>query len=102
MMKKRKKLLSGKISALCQLVFVARLNFIICTKLESTRDEERYISSQNDTLIPYKSLTDKEEVGVSKEMHFTMIDGKVVNTVTETKSAMCYHLCKATSKEFNI
>lgn len=77
-----------------------RLQFLHET-VKSTCDEERYISGQIDNLNPFECIADGKKIMVTYEMHFTMIDGKVANAVTDTKSAMRCHLCKATSKEFN-
>ena len=68
---------------------------------ESTGEEERYLTNQIDLLVPHSSIIDGKHVVVKYELYFTMIDNKVANAVTETKSSMRCHLCKATSKEFN-
>lgn len=68
---------------------------------ESTVNEKEYIEEQISSLKQLKIGIDGREVTVTYKMLFTMIDGKVCNAVTSTKSAQRCYLCGATSKEFN-
>lgn len=63
--------------------------------------ERDYIEDQIKSLKPCKLVIDGIEVCVNFQVCFTMIDGKVNNAVTGTRSAMCCSLCGETSKYFN-
>ena len=77
-----------------------RLQFMRETA-ESTREEEKYITDQIQSLTSYKTVIDGKEIEISYVLVFSMIDGKVVNSITGTKSTMRCYLCSATSKDFN-
>lgn len=68
---------------------------------ESTVNEERYINDQIKALVPYETIVNQNEISVEFKMMLTMIDGKVCNALTSTKSAQRCYLCGATSKDFN-
>lgn len=65
--------------------------------VENTKEELQYIQHQIDTLIP----TNVRGVVVKHDMIFSMIDGKVCNAITDTKSTQRCSLCGLTSKQFN-
>lgn len=69
--------------------------------VETSLAEERHIKNQIKSLKPYETVVDMQKIVITFELNFTMLDGKVVNAVTDTKSAMRCHLCKLTSKNFN-
>lgn len=69
--------------------------------VKSTCDEVSYVKNQIETLIPFETEKNGQKVIVTYEMYFTMIDGKVANAITGTKSAMRCLLCQATSNDFN-
>lgn len=68
---------------------------------ESMIEEKRVVDDQNETLAPLKTVIDGKDCKVKFKLTFTMIDGKVCNAVTSTKSSMRCHICNATSKNFN-
>jgi hypothetical protein len=43
----------------------------------------------------------RRNIRVHFKLAFTMVDGKVINSVTDTKATMRCYLCKSTSKQFN-
>lgn len=69
--------------------------------VQSTLNEQRYIEDQIASLVPFKTTHCGNVMFLSYKLIFSMIDGKVCNALTETKSAMRCYLCGATSKEFN-
>ena len=46
-------------------------------------------------------LARKETVNVKYNLHFTMVDQKVINAITKTSSTMRCYICGATPKDFN-
>lgn len=68
---------------------------------EITINEKSYIDEQIASLHPFSTVINGNEVNVTFEMYFTMIDMKVCNAVTDNTSAMRCYLCKATSGQFN-
>jgi hypothetical protein len=63
-----------------------------------------YIENQTEKLQPsIFNFNDcrGNEIMVKHIMMFTMIDGKVCNSVISTKSAMWFYKCGGTSKDFN-
>lgn len=73
-----------------------RIRFIKET-IDITNEEINYIQSQ----ITALSSTKIEGVSIKHKMLFTMVDGKVCNAATHTKSTMRCYICNATSSEFN-
>lgn len=67
----------------------------------SILQEEKYVKEQIEALVPYRTVIHEKEIIISYKLFFTMIDGKIRNVVTVTKSNMRCYLCKATSKQFN-
>lgn len=49
----------------------------------------------------FSTWLDKNEVCIKYSMTLTMIDNKVCNAVSNTKSTLRCYLCGATSKDFN-
>lgn len=68
---------------------------------ESTVNEMQYIEEQIKSLVPFEIVIDGKKISIVYNMAFTMIDGKVCNALTSTKSAQRCYLCRATSKDFN-
>nr|XP_022901971.1 uncharacterized protein LOC111414763 [Onthophagus taurus] len=62
-----------------------------------TNEEIDYIKEHITTL----STTKFENTRIKHEILFTMVDGKVCNAATQTKSTMRCYICNATSSEFN-
>jgi len=77
-----------------------RLQFLQ-ENVESTCAEEEYIEAQIASLVSFNIVVDGKEIAVNYELVFSMVDGKVINSVTGTKSSLRCHLCNATSKDFN-
>lgn len=74
-----------------------RLRFVKET-IDVTKEEIDYITSQIEAL----STTNIDgKVSIKHKMLFTMVDGKVCNAATNTKSTMRCYICNATSSEFN-
>ncbi len=69
--------------------------------VQLTVNEATGIENQIEALQPMSIVMNGKSVSVTYNMSFTMIDGKVCNSVTGTTSAQRCFLCKATSKEFN-
>ncbi|XP_032687790.1 uncharacterized protein LOC116851966 [Odontomachus brunneus] len=68
---------------------------------ETTAHEVVNIKQQIDSLNPLVTQVHGMEIRVQYNMNFTMIDNKVCNAVSETKSTLQCYLCDATSKDFN-
>lgn len=65
-----------------------------------TSQEKVCIENQIEKLQPSIAHFNDTEIMVKHILMFTMIDGKVCNSVTSTKSAMrCYIICGSTSKD---
>lgn len=63
--------------------------------------EKTYIENQIRQLKSTKIALNDKEIEVHHELLFTMIDGKICNSVTGTKSALRCYICGLTSKDFN-
>ncbi|KAL4721260.1 hypothetical protein ACJJTC_000227 [Scirpophaga incertulas] len=77
-----------------------RIRFIHETK-DVTNEEISYYREQIDQLTETKVTFRSYEAVVHHKLLFTMIDGKVCNSATNTGSTMRCYICKATSKDFN-
>lgn len=77
-----------------------RIQFLKETVI-TTVQEQQHIERQIESLIPLTSTIDGKVVTVKYDLCFTMIDGKVCNSVTDTKSAMRCYICNYTSSKFN-
>ncbi|CAH0689249.1 unnamed protein product [Chilo suppressalis] len=77
-----------------------RIRFIHETK-DVTNDEINYHKEQIKQLTGTKITFGSYEITVTHNLLFTMVDGKVCNSATNTTSAMRCYICKATSKDFN-
>ncbi|RVE44545.1 hypothetical protein evm_010791 [Chilo suppressalis] len=73
-----------------------RIRFVKETT-DVTNEEMNYIQSQISTL----SSTNINDTSIKHRMLFTMVDGKVCNAATHTKSTMRCYICDATVSEFN-
>lgn len=67
----------------------------------STVQEVGIVEEQIKSLRPFESVIDGKRITVVYNLAFTMIDGKVCNAVSSTKSTQRCYLCGATSKDFN-
>lgn len=63
--------------------------------------EKQYIDEQISNLQASKLNIQFNDVLVKHILHFTMIDGKLCNAVTENTSTQRCYLCNLTSKDFN-
>lgn len=77
-----------------------RLQFLHET-VQSTVNEMHYIEEQIKSLVPFNTIVDGQEILITYDMIFTMIDGKVCNAITSTKSTLRCYLCGVTSKDIN-
>lgn len=77
-----------------------RLQFIK-EDVNYTKLEMAFVENQIKTLVPTSIIINNKIVNVEHKLLFTMVDGKVCNAITNTKSAQRCYLCGATSKEFN-
>lgn len=73
-----------------------RIRFIQETS-DLTNEEIHYIKAQ----IASLSVTKFENTSIQHKLLFTMVDGKVCNAATHTRSTMRCYICNATSSEFN-
>lgn len=69
--------------------------------VESTISEVNDIEQQVELLVPFITQIHRMEIFVKYNLMFTMIDNKVCNAVTDTKSILRCYLCGAASKDFN-
>jgi len=69
--------------------------------VDITLQEKVCIENQIEKLQPSIFHFNDTEIMVKHILMFTMIDGKVCNSVTSTKSAMKCYICGSTSKDFN-
>lgn len=74
-----------------------RIRFVKETT-DVTKEEIDYITTQIDALA---STDIGNNLSVKHKMLFTMVDGKVCNAATHTKSTMRCYICDATTSEFN-
>lgn len=73
-----------------------RARFVHETK-DVTKDEIEYVENQAKTL----NATENKGAKINHSILLTMVDGKVCNAATDTKSTMRCYICGQTSKEFN-
>lgn len=67
---------------------------------ELSRSVAQNVQAEIDILLPTKVVMEKDCV-VKHKLVMTMVDGKMINALTDTKSAMRCYICNATSKDFN-
>lgn len=77
-----------------------RMQFLQET-VEATEAEIRYVENQIKQLVPFENNFNGNTLRISYNMSLTMIDGKVSNAITGTKSTQRCYLCGETSKNFN-
>lgn len=77
-----------------------RLQFVHET-VDVTVNEMKHVEQQINDLLPCIITSENNEIAVKYKLSFTMIDGKVCNAVSSTKSTQRCYLCGATSKHFN-
>lgn len=68
---------------------------------ESTIAQVDNIKELENNLLPFDTTINGIKIHVNYKLQFTMLDGKVCNSVTNTASAMRCYICDATSSEFN-
>lgn len=68
---------------------------------EVTRKEVELIKEEEAKLEPFEIIMFRKTVTVNFKLAFTMVDGKVINSITNTSSSMRCYLCNSTSKQFN-
>lgn len=69
--------------------------------VESTVNEVDDIEQQIESLVPFTTQLHGMEVCIKYSMTFTIIDNKVCNAVSGTKSTLRCYLCGGTFKDFN-
>lgn len=74
-----------------------RIRFVKETA-DVTNEEIDYISSQIEAL---ENTSVGDDYFIKHKILFTMVDGKVCNSATHTKSTMRCYICDATTAEFN-
>ena len=67
---------------------------------ELTKQKINHIKDKISKLNSLK-ITEPKTISVKYKMAFTMIDAKVCNAATDTKSTLRCYICKATSKDCN-
>lgn len=77
-----------------------RVRFVKET-VDVTNEEIQYIENAESKLKPTSVTFGSRSYKVKCNMLLTMIDGKVCNAATGTKSTLRCYICGATSKEFN-
>lgn len=77
-----------------------KLEFVKETE-ETSLKEKAYYETQIQQLKPLERVIDARKLSVEYELALTMVDGKVCNAITGTKSAQRCYLCDATSTMFN-
>lgn len=68
---------------------------------ELIKTEKEYIDQQIKELKPTKYYMDEANVEITHQLVFTMVDGKICNTLTDTTSTQRCYICGLTSKDFN-
>lgn len=63
--------------------------------------QKENIERQIKALIPTKVTLNSQSISVSHKLMFTMVDGKICNSISGTKSSLKCYLCDASSKDFN-
>jgi hypothetical protein len=69
--------------------------------VQSTLSEKTIVENQIANLKSFNTVLKDGNIEVHYQLYFTMIDGKVRNGITDTKSALRCYICKLTSKDFN-
>lgn len=67
------------------------------------KEQESQLLREIQSLSPYQFNTSDCDIrrNITFHFHFTMLDGKVANILSETKSSSKCYICKATPKEMN-
>lgn len=68
---------------------------------ELTLHEKQSVEDEIKALKPFNVTIAGINVSITYELYLTMIDGKVLTVITETKSSQRCSICKALPKEFN-
>lgn len=68
---------------------------------ELTLKEKASVEAEIDALIPFSCAIAGVKVTVVYKLYLTMIDGKVLQVITKTKSNQTCCVCKATPTQFN-
>lgn len=77
-----------------------KIQFLKVTS-QATINEVNLIKEEVKTLTSLKVEIAGKKISVNYQLCFTMVDGKVCNSVTNTTSAMRCFICQETSKNFN-
>ena len=64
--------------------------------VQSIVDEKNIVDKQIAYLVTFATIMECTNVEVKYELSFTMIDGKVRNAITDTKSTQRCYLCNLT------
>ena len=68
---------------------------------ETILNEKTHFDKQIEKLQALKTTIHMKSVFIQYSLSMTMLNGKVCNAITNTKSAQRCYLCQATSKQFN-
>ena len=68
---------------------------------QATINEVNIIQEEVKNLISLKIKIGSKTISVNYQLCFTMVDGKVCNSMTNTTSALRCFICQVTSKKFN-
>ncbi|CAH0556720.1 unnamed protein product [Brassicogethes aeneus] len=68
--------------------------------IEVSKSEYAVMQAEIDNLMPTKFLINKHHYNIKHELYMTMIDTKMINSLTDTSSQKCY-LCGAAPNEMN-
>lgn len=83
-------------------LFCRPIKFLFVKENEAPiREQESQLLSEIQTLSPYRFNTSDTQRNITFQFHFTMLDGKVANILSETNSSSKCYICKATPKEMN-
>lgn len=91
----------GTIVHLSQQDFAALLNWNWKETTEAILKEDLDINEEIQNLVPCKiMLNERLCIYIKYQLHLTVIDGKVLNALTNTKSFQACPICNATPKDF--
>lgn len=66
-----------------------------------SKNEQQYITDQIDDLLPTNVELYNREIMIKHKLILTMIDGKICNAITDTKSSQTCYICGAKPTEMN-
>lgn len=69
--------------------------------VDMVRTETENIKNEISNLQPTKTIVGETEINIHHQLLLTMVDGKICNTLTNTKSAQTCYICGSTPKLMN-